>query len=108
MSRLPSIGAGILALLLAAGPLAGGFAQAQDKPPVADTAITQRVERALQKDRTLGSMHIRVETSEGVVNLTGFVRSMEDIARAGELVRAVPGVTTIRNDLRVANRPSRA
>lgn len=108
MSRLPALGAWIVALLLAAGTLASGFAQAQDKPPVADTAITQRVERALQKDRALGNMHIRVETSEGVVNLTGFVRSMEDIARAGELARTVPGVTKIRNDLRVANQPSRA
>jgi len=103
MSRRRALAACMLALTLAAG-----FAQAQDKPPAEDAAITQGVERALQKDRALGAMHIRVETSEGVVNLTGFVRSMQDIARAAELARTVPGVTGIKNGLRVANQPSRA
>ncbi len=73
-----------------------------------DAAITTRVEGAFARDPFLRSMHIKVETQRGVVNLTGFVRSVEDIAKAGGLARAVSGVSAVRNGLRVQNRPSRA
>jgi osmotically-inducible protein OsmY len=53
-------------------------------------------------------MDIQVETQSGVVSLTGFVRSLDDIVKAGELARAVSGVSAVRNSLRVADRPSRA
>lgn len=95
----------ILATLLMA---AAGDAEAQGKPESPDTAITERVENALAKDPFLRAMHIYVETQDGVVNLTGFVRSLDDIVKAGELARAVSGVAAVRNSLRVANRPSRA
>jgi osmotically-inducible protein OsmY len=42
------------------------------------------------------------------VNLSGFVRSLDDVAKAAELARGVRGVSAVRNGLRVANRPSRA
>ena len=45
---------------------------------------------------------------DGVVNLTGFVRTLEDIARAGAVAKQVSGVSAVRNGLRVADRPSRA
>src|ERR1041385_6426634 len=74
----------------------------------ADAAITQRVENALAKDPFLRSQEIYFETQNGVVNLTGFVRSLDGIARAEELARGVRGVSAVRNGLRVANRPSQA
>jgi hyperosmotically inducible protein len=97
-----------VALLLAGGALFPGGAQAQVKLASPDASITTRVEGAIQRDPFLRSMHIKVETQDGVVNLTGFVRSLDDIAKAGELARAVSGVSAVRNSLRVANRPSRA
>jgi len=33
---------------------------------------------------------------------------VDDIAKAGEVVRAVTGVSAVRNGLRVENRPTRA
>ena len=36
------------------------------------------------------------------------VRTLEDIARAGAVAKRVSGVSAVRNDLRVADRPSRA
>lgn len=97
-----------MVVLLVVGSFAAGDARAQEKPASADAAITERVERAFAKDPFLRSMRIYVETQDGVVSLTGFVRSLDDIANAGELARAVSGVAAVRNSLRVANRPSQA
>lgn len=96
-----------LALLLA-GMLALGGALAQVKPASVDASITTRVESVLARDPFLRTMHIRVETQSGVVSLTGFVRSLDDILKAGDLARGVSGVSAVRNGLRVQNRPSRA
>ena len=98
----------ILALLLVAGTFAAGHSQAQDRPPSDDASITRRVEGVLAKDPSLRTQEIYVETRDGVVNLSGFVRSLDDAAKAGELAGGVRGVTAVRNSLRVANRPSRA
>jgi len=95
----------ILAVLLAAGTLP---AQAQEKSSSPDASITTRVESVLARDPFLRSMDIKVETQSGVVSLTGFVRSVQDIDTAGDLARAVSGVSGVRNGLRVANRPDRA
>jgi hyperosmotically inducible periplasmic protein len=98
----------LLAVLLVAGTFAASRAQAQDKGLIDDSTVTQHVQKAIAKDRDLAGLHIEVRTQDGTVNLTGFVRTLEDIARAGELVRAVRGVSGVRNGLRVADRPSRA
>ena len=108
VQHLSAAAAWILALLLVAGTLAASRAQAQEPPASADAAITQRVESALANDPFLRAMQIHVETQDGVVNLSGFVRSLEDASKAGELARGVRGVKAVRNGLRVADRPSRA
>jgi len=107
---LTALAAWIAAVLLVAATLAAGPGQVQDSTEAApaDAAITQRVENALAKDPFLRSQEIYVETQDGVVNLTGFVRSLEGIAKAEELARGVRGVSAVRNGLRVANRPSQA
>ena len=107
---LTALAAWIAAVLLVAATFAAGPGQVQDSTEAtpADAAITQRVENALAKDPFLRSQEIYVETQDGVVNLTGFVRSLDGIARAEELARGVRGVSAVRNGLRVANRPSQA
>jgi hypothetical protein len=105
---LPVLAAWIMAVVLVAGTFAAVRSQAQDQVPSEDASITRRVESALAKDPFLRSQEIYVETQDGVVNLSGFVRSLEDIAKAGDLARGVRGVAAVRNGLRVANRPSRA
>ena len=111
LKGLAALAAWIAAAMLVAATFAAGLGQAQeskDAPPSADAAITRRVESALAKDPFLRRQHIYVETQDGVVNLSGFVRSLDDIAKAAELAREVRGVSAVRNGLRVANRPSRA
>jgi osmotically-inducible protein OsmY len=104
MRGAATVTAWIAALLLVAGTFAVSRAQAQERKGSADDGITQRVQRALAEDPFLGSMEIYIETQDRVVNLSGFVRSEDDIAKAGELARAVSGVSAVRNGLRVGNR----
>jgi osmotically-inducible protein OsmY len=103
---VPVLAAWLLAFLLVAGTFAAGNLRAQAEP--ADAGITAQVQHALAQDPNLGAMNIRVETHGAVVRLSGFVRSVDDIAKAGKLARAVRGVSAVKNGLRVQNRPSQA
>ena len=111
LSRLFVIVVSVMAVLFVAGTFLAfstSIVRAQSKPDSPDASITKRVESALAADRTLKGMEIHVETQDAVVNLSGFVRSLDDIERAGEIARGVSGVAAVRNALRVANRPSQA
>ncbi len=64
-----------------------------------DAGITTRVKSALIAEKNVKARHIKVETFEGVVQLSGFVNSKWEIARAGEVANGVEGVRSVRNDL---------
>ena len=68
---------------------------------VDDSVITGKVKAEIFKEDTLKSAEINVETFKGVVQLSGFVNSQTDINRAAELARSVPGVVSVKNDMRV-------
>jgi osmotically-inducible protein OsmY len=65
-----------------------------------DDAVSAQVRRALAKDPLLSSGLVGVSTQGGVVTLRGTVRSMLARGRAGLVAQAVPGVTSVLNDLR--------
>lgn len=67
---------------------------------VDDTVITTRVKTAIFQEPTLKSAEINVETFKGAVQLSGFVNSPADIDRAVAVARAVPGVKSVKNDMR--------
>jgi hyperosmotically inducible protein len=70
---------------------------------VDDAGLTARVKTALLKAEGLGrAAEINVNTYRGEVQLSGFVETQEMIRRAGDAARTVPGVTAVRNDLRIA------
>jgi BON domain-containing protein len=96
-------GALSVALMLVSGgvPADGPF-------PGTDTTITTAVQLVLWTEASLAGTDIRVETADGAVTLRGFANTMEDIATAGRLTRAVPGVRGVTNAIRVAVKPSRA
>jgi osmotically-inducible protein OsmY len=73
-----------------------------------DAVITELVTSALHNDPLLRKMSIAVETQDGVVRLSGFVDSMAQVDRAGDLARRIEGVSGVRNTIRVTDRPSRA
>jgi osmotically-inducible protein OsmY len=66
-----------------------------------DTAITAKVKTAIFNDASLKSNDISVETFKGRVQLSGFVDTSANIARAGTVAKGVGGVTSVKNDLRL-------
>jgi len=66
-----------------------------------DAMITTKVKAAVLNDDTLKSAEINVETFKGVVQLSGFVNSQEDISKALQIAGGVKGVTSVKNDMRL-------
>lgn len=68
---------------------------------VDDTVITTKVKAAIFNEPNLRSAEINVETFKGVVQLSGFVSSQEDIDRAVAVAREVGGVISVENDMQL-------
>lgn len=66
---------------------------------VDSAAITAKVKTALLNEPGLKSTQISVETFKDMVQLSGFVDSADNKSRAGEIVRNVQGVRSVKNDL---------
>lgn len=66
-----------------------------------DTVVTAKVKAAILNEPTLKSAEINVETFKGRVQLSGFVASQADIARAVTVAREVKGVNSVANDMRL-------
>jgi len=66
-----------------------------------DTVITTKVKAAIFNEPSLKVFQINVETFKGVVQLSGFVSSQENINKAVQVARGVRGVTSVRNDMRL-------
>ena len=68
---------------------------------VDDVMITSKVKAAILGESSLKSAESNVETFKGVVQLSGFVSSQAAANKAVELTRAVKGVSSVKNDMRV-------
>jgi len=68
---------------------------------VDDSALTAKVKTAIFEQPTLKSAEINVETFKGVVQLSGFVSSQENVNTAMATARSVPGVSSVKNDMRL-------
>ena len=66
---------------------------------VDDTTITTRVKAKFAEDPTVSMMSINVETLKGTVQLSGFAKSTAERSRAGDIARATPGVSSVKNDI---------
>jgi hyperosmotically inducible protein len=64
-----------------------------------DSVITAKVKALLAKDLVLKSFAISVETFRGVVILSGFVDSNDQIDRAVQIARGIKGVREVRSQL---------
>lgn len=62
-------------------------------------AITTKVKAELAADKTISSLPITVNTYKSVVQLSGFVRSHHQKARAEQIARSVSGVRSVQNSL---------
>lgn len=64
---------------------------------VDDSVLTSRVKAALIKDEEVSGYGVEVETYEGVVQLSGFVKTHNERRRALDIARSVKGVSTVRD-----------
>src|SRR5437016_3055900 len=101
MTILQVLAAILAALLLLAAAAGSGPAAAQAVPSLGDASITARVERALDNERSLEHANVSVTTEDGVVNLSGTVKSKAERSKASAVATKVEGVKKVKNDLKV-------
>jgi len=89
-----------IAMLFAAGCAATSTRESTGEY-IDDATITTKVKTAIFEDASLKVAQINVETYKSVVQLSGFVNSSADIARAGSVARSVRGVASVKNDIRL-------
>lgn len=77
--------------------------RAQMPPPeaITDPAITQRIEAGLSADSRMAGADVSINTDDGVVTLTGTVKSHEQAAVASAHAQGQDGVMRVDNQLAV-------
>lgn len=68
---------------------------------VDDASVTAKVKAAFVKDPVVKAMQVDVTTFKGNVQLSGFVDTAEQKARAGQIAAGVQGVTNVTNNITV-------
>lgn len=66
---------------------------------VDDTLVTAKVKAAILAEPTLSAAEINVETFKGVVQLSGFVKTRDEVKKATDVAREVKGVMSVKNDI---------
>ncbi|MBC7539309.1 MAG: BON domain-containing protein [Bacteriovorax sp.] len=92
----------ILACLVLFTTFSGCSSTKKDETPgqyVDDSIITTKVKNAIFNEPTLKTMQISVKTHQGLVQLSGFVNSSNDVSKAGEVAKNVDNVVSVKNDL---------
>jgi hyperosmotically inducible protein len=64
-----------------------------------DAATTSELKAKLLADDIVPSRHVKVETTDGVVQLSGAVKTPAQSERAEKIAKAVEGVKSVKNDL---------
>ncbi|HEX4301056.1 MAG TPA: BON domain-containing protein [Gammaproteobacteria bacterium] len=73
--------------------------------PVDDVALTSNVQTTLANTPGVNANEINVQSSDGVVTLSGDVDSASAASAAVQAAQGVNGVTSVHNDLTVVNPP---
>ena len=98
----------LLALPLAGMTLMSGCASANHQEStgqfVDSSAITLKVKAALVKDERIKSFDITVNTYKNSVQLSGFVNTVAQKARAGHVASSVEGVQQVDNAIVVKSK----
>lgn len=64
-----------------------------------DASITTKVKAAFVKDPVVKAIDVKVDTFKGAVQLSGFVDTAEQKARAEQIAASTQGVTSVRNNI---------
>src|SRR5580765_7289338 len=93
---------GTLPLLVAVtGCTTGSRYEQSTGERIDDHGTSSRVKSALAQDSQYKYDGVSVETFKGTVQLSGFVNSRDQKNRAGDLVKKVPGVRELVNNITV-------
>ena len=92
----------VAAMLCACAPFAGRETMGEY---VDDAGITASVKNKIFQDPALKMFQIHVETFQNTVQLSGFVDSVTEAAKAERLARNVQGVRNVQNTLVVRKHP---
>jgi len=93
----------LLAALLMSG-CAGGPTQESTGEYIDDAAISAKVKTELFRDPDVSGFQTQVESYKGQVQLSGFVDTPEQKAKAAEIARSIPGVKSVKNNLIVKSK----
>ena len=93
---------------LALVPMAG---QAADKPAetkierareiIDDSTITGKIKAEFAKDKAVSALNINVDTTKGIVRLSGTAKTREEADRAVAIAKGAAGVSSVKNDIQI-------
>lgn len=100
MNTTQFIGVGLLtASLLTMGGCTVFRGQSTVGQAVDDSAITTQVKARFAESPVVSALAINVETVHGVVQLSGFAKSVNERTTAESIARKVPHVKSVKNDI---------
>jgi hyperosmotically inducible protein len=91
----------LLAIALVAAMLVSACGKSVGET-IDDAAITAQVKTKLLNDPDVGGLRIDVDTTKGVVTLSGVVKSKAEESKAISLARSVDGVKDVKSTLQVS------
>lgn len=72
-----------------------------------DATITTKVKAAFVKDPVVKAIDVKVDTFKSVVQLSGFVDTQEQKARAEQIAAGVQGVQSVKNNITIKTAATR-
>jgi hyperosmotically inducible protein len=69
---------------------------------VDDTTVATRAKTALVKDSTVSASDFNIDVYKGNVTLTGVAKNQDEVNRAIDDIKRVPGVVSVKNATRLA------
>lgn len=99
--RILSIAALATGLSILSVGCAGTATRASTGEMIDDSVITAKVKTELIRDEAVKARDVNVDTFRGTVQLSGFVETAEQKARAGDIAARVTGVNNVVNNITV-------
>jgi len=96
LALLLTLGTGVAAFTTGC---AGTATQASTGEYIDDRATTAKVKAAMVRDPIVKALDVNVDTFRSVVQLSGFVETEEQKARAGQIAAGVQGVQSVQNNI---------
>ena len=97
--------AAILALSTGVATLSTGCAGSATREStgeyIDDATMTTKVKAAFVKDPLVKALDVKVDSFKGTVQLSGFVDTAEQKARAAQIAAGISGVTSVKNNITV-------